>query len=109
MAHGLPLTLADRLAAAARIVTACPYWSDRAVAAVAGLSPKTVTAVLDPGVLRPAGRAKTLTDFAVVDSYLDTAAKWGLDKLHVLQQLFTTGAWLPPALTPAHQPGTATR
>jgi hypothetical protein len=45
MAHGLPLTLADRLAAAARIVAACPYWSDRAVAAVAGLSPKTVMAV----------------------------------------------------------------
>lgn len=43
-----------------------------------------------------------LTDFAVVHSYLDTAAKWGLDKLDVLRQLFTTGAWLPPALTPAH-------
>ena len=42
-----------------------------------------------------------LTDFAVVHSYLDTATKWGIDKLHVLQQLFTTGAWLPPALTPA--------
>lgn len=42
-----------------------------------------------------------LTDFAIVHSYLDTAAKWGLDKLDVLQQLFTTGAWLPPALTPA--------
>jgi hypothetical protein len=42
-----------------------------------------------------------LTDFAVVHSYLDTATKWGQDKLHVLRQLFTTGAWLPPALTPA--------
>ena len=42
-----------------------------------------------------------LTDFAVVQSYLDTATKWGLDKLDVLRQLFTTGAWLPPALTPA--------
>jgi transposase len=42
-----------------------------------------------------------LTDFAVVHSYLDTATKWGQDKLHVLHQLFTTGAWLPPALTPA--------
>jgi len=42
-----------------------------------------------------------LVDFAVVHSYLDTAIKWGLDKLHALQQLFTTGAWLPPALTPA--------
>lgn len=42
-----------------------------------------------------------LTDFAVVHSCLDTATKWGHDKLTVLQQLFTTGAWLPPALTPA--------
>lgn len=42
-----------------------------------------------------------LTDFAIVQSYLDTATKWGLDKLDVLRQLFTTGAWLPPALTPA--------
>jgi transposase len=42
-----------------------------------------------------------LTDFAIVHSYLDTATKWGIDKLHALDQLFTTGAWLPPALTPA--------
>jgi transposase len=41
-----------------------------------------------------------LTDFAIVQSYLDTATKWGLDKLSVLHQLFTTGPWLPPALTP---------
>jgi transposase len=41
-----------------------------------------------------------LTDFAIVQSYLDTAMKWGLDKLDVLRQLFTTGAWLPPALIP---------
>jgi hypothetical protein len=38
---------------------------------------------------------------AIVQSYLDTATKWGLDKLEVLHDLFTTGAWLPPALTPA--------
>jgi transposase len=42
-----------------------------------------------------------LTDFATVHSYLDTAVRWGLDKLDVLQQLFTTGAWLPPTLIPA--------
>lgn len=50
------------------------------------------------------GAWRTLTglvDFAVVQSYLDTATKWGIDKLHVLRGLFTTGAWLPPALTPA--------
>jgi transposase len=41
-----------------------------------------------------------LIDFAVVQSYLSTVGKWGLDKLDALEQLFTTGAWLPPALTP---------
>jgi transposase len=41
-----------------------------------------------------------LIDFAIVQSYLDTATKWGLDKLDALRQLFTTGAWLPPALIP---------
>ena len=41
-----------------------------------------------------------LIDFAIVQSYLDTATKWGIDKLHALHQLFTTGSWLPPALTP---------
>ena len=42
-----------------------------------------------------------LIDFALVHSYLDTATKWRIDKLDALRQLFTTGAWLPPALTPA--------
>jgi transposase len=45
-----------------------------------------------------------LIDFAVVQSYLSTAGKWGLDKLDALEQLFTTGAWLPPALTPDTAP-----
>ncbi|MFD1048366.1 ParB N-terminal domain-containing protein, partial [Kibdelosporangium lantanae] len=39
--HGLPLTFADRKAAAARIVRSHPHWSDRAIAAKTGLSPKT--------------------------------------------------------------------
>jgi ParB-like chromosome segregation protein Spo0J len=42
IAHGLPLSLADREAAAARIVKSHPQWSDRAIAAVTGLSAKTV-------------------------------------------------------------------
>jgi transposase len=42
-----------------------------------------------------------LIDFALVHSYLDTANKWGINKHHALHQLFTTGAWLPPALTPS--------
>ena len=41
-----------------------------------------------------------VADFAVVQSYLSTATKWGLDSFAVLTQLFTTGAWLPPAATP---------
>ena len=41
-----------------------------------------------------------LADFAIVQSYLSTAAKWGLDKLEALHQLFATGPWLPPALSP---------
>ncbi|MEV0031515.1 ParB/RepB/Spo0J family partition protein [Nocardia sp. NPDC050793] len=43
--HGLPLSLADRKAAAQRILAAYPDWSDRAIAAVAGLSDKTVGAI----------------------------------------------------------------
>ncbi|PRY32428.1 ParB/RepB/Spo0J family partition protein [Umezawaea tangerina] len=45
IAHGLPLTLADRRAAAERILMTRPTWSDRAIAASAGLSPKTVGAL----------------------------------------------------------------
>jgi transposase len=41
-----------------------------------------------------------LADFAVVQSYLSTAAKWHIPKLDALTQLFTTGPWLPPATTP---------
>ncbi len=53
---------------------------------------------------RTAGGAwRTLTglvEFAVVHSYLDTAHKWGKDRLEALLDLFTTGPWLPPTLTP---------
>jgi len=41
-----------------------------------------------------------LAEFAIVQSYLSTAAKWGIDTLDALRQLFATGPWLPPALTP---------
>jgi ParB-like chromosome segregation protein Spo0J len=59
MAHGLPLTMADRQAAAQRIVRSHPQWSDRVIASVTGLSDKTVgslrgrTAINGP---RPEGR-----------------------------------------------------
>lgn len=42
---GLPLSSADREAAASRILTMYRRWSDRAVAAVTGLSPTTVSAI----------------------------------------------------------------
>ena len=49
------------------------------------------------------GTWRTLTglaDFAVVQSYLSTARKWGIDSYDALTRLFTTGAWLPSAAAP---------
>ncbi|QES42988.1 hypothetical protein DEJ49_20180 [Streptomyces venezuelae] len=43
--HGLPLTRADRNAAATRIIQSHPQWSDRMIASFAGLSPKTVGSI----------------------------------------------------------------
>ncbi len=43
--HGLPLTLADREAAASRIVGSHPHHSDRWIAAVTGLAAGTVAAI----------------------------------------------------------------
>jgi ParB-like chromosome segregation protein Spo0J len=51
--HGLPLSLADRKAAAARIVKANPEWSDRRIASVAGLSHKTI------GIIRSAAQPES--------------------------------------------------
>jgi len=45
IAHGLPLSLADRKAAAARIIVSHPQWSDRMIASVAGLAAKTVAEI----------------------------------------------------------------
>ncbi|WP_199853233.1 MULTISPECIES: ParB/RepB/Spo0J family partition protein [unclassified Plantactinospora] len=44
-AHGLPLSLAERQAAAARIICSHPEWSDRAVGKATGLAPGTVASV----------------------------------------------------------------
>ena len=41
-----------------------------------------------------------LADFAIVQSYLSTAAKCGIDALDALTRLFTDGPWLPPATAP---------
>lgn len=43
--HGLPLTLADRRAAAARILSTHPHLSDRAIGSYTGLAHKTVSAI----------------------------------------------------------------
>jgi hypothetical protein len=45
VAHGLPLSLADRKAAAARIINSHPDWSDRSIAASTGLADRTVQAI----------------------------------------------------------------
>lgn len=45
IAHGLPLSLADRTAAAARIISSHPQWSNRVIASTVGLSPKTIGAI----------------------------------------------------------------
>ena len=42
-----------------------------------------------------------LAEFALVQSYLSTAAKWGISKLDALRDLFDGHAWLPPGLEPA--------
>ncbi|MBF6331834.1 ParB/RepB/Spo0J family partition protein [Nocardia transvalensis] len=44
-AHGLPLSLADRKAAAARILSSYPDWSDRSIAVTVGISHHTVAAI----------------------------------------------------------------
>jgi hypothetical protein len=42
-----------------------------------------------------------LAEFALVQSYLSTAAKWGISKLDALRGLFNGNAWLSPGLEPA--------
>lgn len=41
-----------------------------------------------------------LADFAIIQSYLSTATKWGISRYDALKCLFTTGAWIPHTLTP---------
>jgi len=43
--HGLPLSKADRICGAKRVLVAHPDWSDRTIAGVAGLSAKTVASL----------------------------------------------------------------
>ncbi|MGH3433418.1 MAG: ParB N-terminal domain-containing protein [Thermocrispum sp.] len=54
-AHGLPLSKADRVSGATRVLTAHPDWSDRAIAGITGLSAKTIASLrnrsVDPALL----------------------------------------------------------
>jgi ParB-like chromosome segregation protein Spo0J len=43
--HGLPLSKADRICGAKRVLTAHPDWSDRTIAGIAGLSAKTIASL----------------------------------------------------------------
>lgn len=52
--HGLPLSLADRKLAAARIVESHPGWSDRYIASVTSISARTVAEVRAEGGGEPA-------------------------------------------------------
>jgi transposase len=42
-----------------------------------------------------------LADFAVVQSYLSTAAKWGIPKIDALRGLFSGNPWMPSGIEPA--------
>jgi transposase len=42
-----------------------------------------------------------LADFAVVQSYLSTATKWGIPKIEALRGLFNGRPWMPTGLEPA--------
>jgi hypothetical protein len=45
--HGLPLSKADRVAGAQRVLGSHPDWSDRAIAHITGLSAKTIASLRD--------------------------------------------------------------
>jgi transposase len=42
-----------------------------------------------------------LADFAIVQSYLSTATRWGISKIDALRALFQGHPWIPPGLAPA--------
>lgn len=68
--HGLPLTLRERKRAASRVLVAHPEWSDRRIAELCAISPKTV------------GRLRlTLTEVAATKPFpqLDTSTRVGRD------------------------------
>lgn len=55
--HGLPLSHRDRVAAATRVASSHPRWSDRLIAQLTGLSPRTVA-----GIRKRSGEGLSLVD-----------------------------------------------
>lgn len=41
-----------------------------------------------------------LADFVIIQSYLSTAAKWGIAKIDALRSLFNGRPWMPPGIEP---------
>ena len=41
-----------------------------------------------------------LAEFAIVQSYLSTATKWGITTIDALRGLFSDTPWMPPAIEP---------
>jgi ParB-like chromosome segregation protein Spo0J len=58
--HGLPLTRADRISSAKRILTAHPDWSDRKVAVITGLSGKSIASLRNSSVVDAQFQGKRL-------------------------------------------------
>jgi ParB-like chromosome segregation protein Spo0J len=56
--HGLPLSKADRISGAIRILAAHPGLSDRALAGLAGLSPKSIASLRNSGIGNTPSTAK---------------------------------------------------
>ncbi|MEV8309173.1 ParB/RepB/Spo0J family partition protein [Streptomyces flavidovirens] len=50
--HGLPLSQADRVSGAQRVLSSHPDWSDRAIAGITGLSAKTIASLRDRSASR---------------------------------------------------------
>jgi ParB-like chromosome segregation protein Spo0J len=125
--HGLPLSLADRKAAADRIISLYPRWSDRVIASVTGLSGPTVAArrrrltasILQPdtrigmdGRVRPAdpARRRQAATQLLADnpgaSLREVARQAGLSP-ETIRKLRTRPA--PANGTASHQPPATTR
>lgn len=80
VAHGLPLSLADRKAAVVRVLATHPHWSDRMIASVTGLAHKTV------GRIRRdlAGRLPTVTARVGRDGHVRPLSRGGRERAEEL-------------------------